>query len=162
MSRATDLAEWICRVAGAHGKLNVETCADISAELRRIPELERQLADAQKRAERALTETELVRLANVADLLRRGEPLPANALGADWVRDIVNRLRPQPIDWHDVGDGAIAALGDWTLTVTPSWNELGMWQWKCAHKAVAGDWSRADTLDAAKSAAETWVRKQPS
>lgn len=163
MSRALELADEFVNASTISSEDGLAMMDSIVSELRRIPELERQLADAQKRA---LTEAELVHIEQVSKWLSVNHVISKGSNGHYWLSDIVNRLRPQPIQWTDVGDGAIAAFGGWTLVVFPDMScvtDLPKACWYAVrHGRRANVGCTVESLDAAKAAAEAWARKQTS
>ena len=157
MATATELADRLDEMVMAANGWSCSTApvvalTDTVRELRRIPDLE----------QRALTEDEVVKLGSVATALDHCA-IAQDSSSAQWIRAIVARLRPQPIAWHEpVPSVWVAQVGEWSLMVRPHVRATS-WYWVCVPSVAGkdGDGDRADTLDAAKSAAEAWVLKQP-
>ena len=157
MATATELADWLDKhIVG----LSCPQWSEAVAELRRIPDIEQRLADAEKRA---LNDIDIGQISLAADRLVE---LNCGVLGSG-LRHIVNRLRPQPIAWRDCGEGSIAEFGGWTLMTAPVYRESEArtdYSWVCArggrNQRLCDNVGHEQTIDAAKSAAEDWVRKQ--
>ena len=152
MTTATELADCMKSWNDDMPK-SVETLDEVIHELRRIPGLERRLADAEKRA---LTDEEIDRLNGHAMYLEDGGKITGCGPTQKTMREIVNRLRPQPIAWQDVGDISSAVSGRASLVVYPAQNVA--WHWRVISERGVTSWV-ADTRDAAKASAEDCLRK---
>lgn len=156
MATATELAD---RLNRWHFML-ADNAADQQraiAELRRIPDLEQRLAE-NDRSPNTATDIELDAILKLANVISTDQEFQRAIVAA---RGFVNRLRPQPIVWHDCGEGSIAEFGGWTLVVRPYATGIVKFIWHASRLRCleANLDERANTLAAAKAAAEFWVRK---
>lgn len=150
MATATELADRLSSFGTSR--------AEVERELRRIPDLEQRLADAEKRA---LTDEELAIIATAVDWIRNGNECKER--GGTWLRlsSIVARLTPPPpVEWTDVGEGSIAELDGWTIVAWPACDSDKFFSLARKGQGSAFDSDRCKTLDAAKSAAVEWCLKQ--
>lgn len=154
---ATELADWAddkfaAAVDGEpHGKI-----ARCIAELRRIPTLEAELEDAKRRA---VTDEEICYLNDAERLLLVGMEL--DVLTSRRIVVMSRRLAPQPsVEWREAVPGVhVAELDGWSLCVRRDVVNPLRWHAVAFTDVTAKSFGSHATIDAAKSAAVAWVRK---
>jgi hypothetical protein len=160
MATATELADKLhkWRIVGC-GTFGINECQQAVAELRRIPDLERQLADAERMA---LTGEESNAVVDISRRIERNGEITIyrDSVYGTLLAELSARLSPPPIVWTDVGDGSIAEFNGWTIVVRPKRSAGHCFSATKQGADIGAVEFPAKDRDAAKSAAEAWVRQQ--